>query len=399
MNPFLGRLQPYPFERLNALKDGIEPPAGYPAVMLSIGEPKHLPPDFVVEALADAAVLRPALGAYPATRGSAELRGAIGDWLAARYGAQVDPDRQILPASGTREALFSFAQAMLSGARDAIAILPNPFYQIYEGAVLLRGAEPYFVHADAANDYQPDYRGVPEAVWRRCELLYLCSPGNPTGTTLSRETLAWLMDQADRYDFVIAADECYAEIYLDEARPPIGLLQAAAATGRDDFRRCVVFHSLSKRSNLPGLRSGFVAGDARLLASYFQYRTYQGSALPDHVQQVSAAAWRDEVHVRDNRAAYRAKFDVVSPILAPLLQLNRPDGGFYHWARVGGDDEAFARDLFAARNITVLPGSYLSRDAHGTNPGRGHVRIAWVAPLADCIAAATTMADWLRTCR
>lgn len=395
MNPFLERLQPYPFERLNALKAGITPTPGWPAVMLSIGEPRHPPPDFVVDALADADRLGRGLGAYPATRGSSELRGAIGDWLALRYGVRADPERHVLPVSGTREALFSFAQAVLSGSPGAVAVLPNPFYQIYEGAALLRGAAPYFVNCDAANDYLPDYRQVPESVWTRCELLYLCSPGNPTGATLDLETLCWLLDQADRHDFVIAADECYAEIYLDEDRPPPGLLQAAAASGREDFRRCVVFHSLSKRSNLPGLRSGFVAGDANVLGPYFQYRTYQGSALPEHVQHASTAAWRDEAHVRANRAAYRAKFEAVTPILAPRLEMRRPGGGFYHWVALRENDEAFARDLFAERNITVLPGSYLSRDAHGSNPGANHVRIAWVAALDDCVAAATTIADWL----
>jgi N-succinyldiaminopimelate aminotransferase len=395
VNPFLEQLQPYPFERLNALKAGTAPPAGWPAVMLSIGEPRHPPPDFVIAALSDHETLSAGLGSYPATRGSSPLRAAISDWLAMRYGMVVDPDRQVLPVSGTREALFSFAQAMLDGSPESIAVLPNPFYQIYEGAVLLRGARPYFVNCDADNGYLPDYRHIPDSVWRRCRLVYVCSPGNPTGATVDLETLTWLLDQADRYNFVVAADECYAEIYLDENHPPPGLLQAAAASGRSDFHRCVVFHSLSKRSNLPGLRSGFVAGDADLLAPYFQYRTYQGSAMPDHVQKVSAAAWRDETHVRANRAAYRAKFEAVTPILESVVDLRTPDGGFYHWMALGENDETFARDLFAERNITVLPGSYLSREAHGVNPGAGHVRIAWVAPLDDCIAAATTIAGWL----
>lgn len=399
MNPNLQRLQPYPFERLNALKAGITPAAGYPPVMLSIGEPKHPPPDFVVAALAEPAGLTAGLGSYPATRGSAELRTAISDWLRRRYGVAADPDQHVLPVSGTREALFGFAQAVLSGDPDAVVVLPNPFYQIYEGATLLRGATPWFVNCEAANGYQPDYRSVPDSVWRRCELLYLCSPGNPTGRNLERETLVWLLEQAERYDFVIAADECYAEIFFDDAHPPPGMLEAAASAGRHDFRRCVVFHSLSKRSNLPGLRSGFVAGDAELLRPYFQYRTYQGAALPDHVQRVSAAAWRDEAHVRANREAYRAKFAAVAPILAPHLTLTRPDGGFYHWVDVGEDDQTFARRLYAERNITVLPGSYLSRDAHGSNPGAGHVRIAWVAPADDCIAAARTLAEWLPTRR
>lgn len=396
MNPLLGHLQPYPFERLSALKAGITPAAGYPSVMLSIGEPKHPPPDFVLQQLTDATAMRRDLSLYPATRGSDELRTAIADWLAARFSVRADPDRHILPVAGTREALFSFGQAALSGRPGSVAVLPNPFYQIYEGAVLLRGAIPYFVNCTAANEYLPDYRSVPDDVWTRCELLYLCSPGNPTGRTLDLETLTWLLQKAHRHDFLIAADECYSEIYPNEAAPPVGLLEAAQAAGHDDFSRCVVFHSLSKRSNLPGLRSGFVAGDAGVLARYYQYRTYEGCALPYYVQQASTSAWRDESHVRDNRAAYRRKFAAVTPILAPVLDLFEPEGAFYHWVKVpGGDDEAFARDLFAARNITVLPGSYLARDAHGTNPGRGHVRIAWVAPAEDCEAAARQIADWI----
>ncbi len=396
MNPYLAALQPYPFEKLNALKSGVVPEGNWPPVLLSIGEPKHAPPEFVIEILTDPARLARDLATYPVTRGSDALREAIAGWIGRRFGAKVDPAREILPVAGTREALFSFGQAVLSGAPGSLAILPNPFYQIYEGAVLLRGAEPWFVNTLPGDGYRPDYRGIPDSVWERCELLFLCSPGNPTGTTLDHDTLAWLLEQSDRHDFVIAADECYSEIYLDESQPPIGLLQAAAATGRTDFRNCVVFHSLSKRSNLPGLRSGFVAGDARILADYFNYRTYEGCALPAHVQEASAAAWRDERHVVANRAAYRAKFDAVEPILAPVLDLYRPEGGFYHWIPTPGDDQRFARDLYAARNITVLPGSYLARDAHGVNPGRNHVRVAWVAPLEQCVAAANAIADWLR---
>jgi N-succinyldiaminopimelate aminotransferase len=399
MNPHLAALQPYPFERLAALKAGITPEGNWPPVMLSIGEPKHAPPDFVLELLADQARLARDLATYPLTRGSDALRESIAGWIARRFRAAVDPATEILPVAGTREALFSFGQAVLSGTPGAVAILPNPFYQIYEGAVLLRGTQPWFVNTPADTGYRPDYRAIPESVWRRCELLFLCSPGNPTGTTLDRATLVWLLEQSDRYGFVIAADECYSEIYFDEAQPPLGLLEAAAASGRTDFRNCVVFHSLSKRSNLPGLRSGFVAGDARVLADYFKYRTYEGCALPAHVQEASAAAWRDEHHVVLNRAAYRAKFDAVEPILAPVLEILRPDGGFYHWIPTHGDDQQFARNLFAARNITVLPGSYLARDAHGVNPGRNHVRVAWVAPLADCVQAAHALADWVAAAR
>ncbi|HEX7036842.1 MAG TPA: succinyldiaminopimelate transaminase [Pseudomonadales bacterium] len=397
MNPHLDRLQDYPFERLARLKAGVAPPAEYPPVMLSIGEPKHAPPDFVVELLAERDGLARDLAGYPATRGSLELREAIAGWIARRYRAQVDPETQVLPVAGTREALFSFGQAVLSGESGSLAVLPNPFYQIYEGAVLLRGAEPFFVNCTAATGYQPDYRSVPDAVWRRCELLYLCSPGNPTGTQLDLDTFAWLLEQADRHDFVIASDECYSEIYFDDAAPPVGLLEAAAATGRSDFRRCVVFHSLSKRSNLPGLRSGFVAGDAQVLAHYYRYRTYEGCALPNHVQRASTAAWQDEAHVVANRAAYRRKFEAVAANLEPVLQLRAPQGGFYHWVETPENDETFARALFAERNITVLPGSYLGRPAHGVNPGENHVRIAWVAAEDECIDAARRLAEWIRT--
>ena len=399
MNPFLRALQDYPFERLAALKAGITPPADCPPVMLSIGEPKHAPPELVVKVLADREALARDLAAYPATRGSLELREAIAAWIGRRFAAKVDPDTQVLPVSGTREALFSFGQAVLSGKPGSLAVLPNPFYQIYEGAVLLRGAEPYFVNCTAGSGYRPDYQSVPDEVWRRCELVYLCSPGNPTGTIESLETLVWLLEQAERHDFVIASDECYSEIYFDDDSPPLGLLQAAAATGLHDYRRCVVFHSLSKRSSLPGLRSGFVAGDATVLAAYYKYRTYEGCALPNHVQHASIAAWSDEGHVVANRAAYGRKFDAVTPILREVFDVAQPEGGFYHWLPVAGDDEAFARALFAERNITVLPGSYLTRHAHGINPGRSHVRVAWVAPEAECKAAARTIADWVRAHR
>lgn len=395
MYPLLDRLEAYPFERLADLKAGIAAAAGYPEVMLSIGEPKHPPPSFVVDLLCERAALTRDLAGYPATRGSVELRNAIARWLARRFAVTVDPDHQILPVAGTREALFSFGQAVLSRRPGALAILPNPFYQIYEGAVLLGGAEPWFVDCTAASGYYPDYPSVPDEAWQRCELLYLCSPGNPTGVSLDLGTLRWLLAQAERYDFVIAADECYSEIYPDEATPPPGLLQAAAADGRDDFRRCVVFHSLSKRSNLPGLRSGFVAGDADVLSAYYKYRTYEGCALPGHVQRASAAAWADETHVIENRAAYRRKFAAVTRLLEPVLDVHTPEGGFYHWVATPEDDQAFARALYAERNITVLPGTFLGRAGRDGNPGRDHIRIAWVAPESDCTAAARTLADWV----
>ncbi len=394
MNPLLERLEQYPFERMNTLMAGAVGNPAHPHVSLSIGEPKHAPPGFLISALVDREALTRDLATYPATRGSEALRTAIADWLSRRFGARLNPADQILPVAGTREALFSFGQAVLGSKPDGVGILPNPFYQIYEGAVLLGGRTPYFVNTTADSEYLPDYRSVPESVWSRCELLYLCSPGNPTGQCADRETLIWLLEQADRHDFVIAADECYSELYPEESDPPLGLLEVAAASGRTGFERCVVFHSLSKRSNLPGLRSGFVAGDARVLGDYYQYRTYEGCALGAHVQRVSALAWADESHVIENRALYRQKFETLTPILRQAFDFPAPQGGFYHWLDVGEDDQAFTRALFEAENITVLPGSYLSRDAHGRNPGAGFVRVAWVAPLEDCVNAARRLVSW-----
>lgn len=389
MNPRLEILKPYPFERLNALKAGVVTTTNLPHVALSIGEPKHLPPDFVLDRLTDATLVRRDLAMYPATRGSIELRTAIADWISSRFGAKVNPDNAILPVSGTREALFSFGLALLSGQPGSIAILPNPFYQIYEGAILLGGANPFFLTGNPDRHYQPDFESIPEAVWQATELLFLCSPSNPNGSVLPEAHLRWLIEQAHRYDFVIAADECYSEIYLSESSPPIGLLEASERMGNAGHRHCVVFHSLSKRSNLPGLRSGFVAGDAEILERYFLYRTYEGCALPAHVQAASELAWRDEAHVITNRAAYRRKFEAVrkvAPAVAPRVD---PAGGFYWWVPTPIDDELFAKRLFQQENVTVLPGSYLGRiGPDGTNPGQNHVRIAWVAELMECQDAA-----------
>ena len=394
MNPRLEKLEAYPFERMNALKGEIQGNPAHAHVALSIGEPKHSPPPFIVDALCEPSAMAADLATYPATRGSDALRGAIASWIQNRFGARVDPASQVLPVSGTREALFSFAQAVMGRKAAPVGVLPNPFYQIYEGAIHLAGGEPYFLNTTRENGFLPDYQSVPDPIWSRCELVYLCSPGNPTGASLDLTTLTWLIEKADEFDFVIAADECYSEIYADEQQPPAGLLQAAASIGRQDFDRCVVFHSLSKRSNLPGLRSGFVAGDARILTDYFQYRTYEGCALPTQVQRVSALAWSDEVHVAENRALYREKFESLTPILESAFELHRPKGGFYHWLDVGEDDQTFTLDLFREENITVLPGSFLSRTAHGINPGQGYVRVAWVAPLADCIDAAERLVRW-----
>lgn len=397
MNPRLGQLHDYPFQRLAALLDGVSPAAHWPHVSLSIGEPKHEPPAAVVEFLADRQRLSEGLGAYPATRGITELREAVCAWLKRRFGAELDPERGVLPVSGTREALFSLAQAAVGAKPDPVVMLPNPFYQIYEGAAILSGAVPYYLNADAANGYQPDFESVPDALWAQTEILYLCSPGNPTGKVVPAATQRWLIEQAHRFDFVIAADECYSEIYLDEGHPPTGLLRESDALGNPGYARCIVFHSLSKRSSLPGLRSGFVAGDAKALARYYQHRTYQGAALPLHVQQASALAWRDEDHVRRNRALYRAKFEAAAPLLNTVFDVRQPEGGFYFWVPTEEDDQQFVRALFRDLNISVLPGSFLGRETKAGNPGAHHVRIALVAPQAECVEAVERLVDWQRT--
>jgi N-succinyldiaminopimelate aminotransferase len=388
MNPDLEKLQPYPFEKLNALKAGAAPP-GQPHIALSIGEPKHATPGLIAAALREH--LDTGLAIYPLTKGMPALREAICSWLIGRFGLppdSLDAERHVLPVNGTREALFAFAQAIVDRSRPALVLSPNPFYQIYEGAALLAGATPCFLPCAVDNDYLPDFDAVRAQTWDDCQLLYLCSPGNPTGAVIPETTLQTLIGLADRHDFVIASDECYSEIYFDEARPPVGLLQAAVALGNTDYRRCVAFHSLSKRSNAPGLRSGFVAGDARILADFLRYRTYHGCALPMQHQYASIAAWRDEAHVRENRRLYREKFDMVLEALAGCLDVERPEAGFYLWPRTPISDEDFARELFAQQHVTVLPGRYLSRDVDGFNPGAGHVRMALVASPAECVTAA-----------
>ncbi|MCU0766177.1 MAG: succinyldiaminopimelate transaminase [Gammaproteobacteria bacterium] len=399
MNPDLGRLQPYPFERLNALKAGVVPAVSRPHIALYIGEPKHPTPGVVAEALLEHLH---GLSAYPTTKGSAALRGAAAQWLTRRFSlppGAVDPERHVLPVNGTREALFAFAQAVVDRARAPAVLMPNPFYQIYEGAALLAGAEPWYVPCSAATGWVPDFDAVPDAVWRRCQLLYLCSPGNPTGAVLDLPALERLIALADRHDFVIASDECYSEIYADESAPPPGLLQAAARLGRTDWRRCVAFHSLSKRSNAPGLRSGFVAGDAAVLERFLLYRTYHGCAMPLPVQAASERAWSDEGHVVANRAAYREKFDAVLAILGDCLEVERPAAGFYLWPRTPLDDTEYARGLYARENVTVLPGSFLSRAAGGINPGADRIRIALVAPLDECTEAARRIRRYTESIR
>ncbi len=398
MNPNLDRLQLYPFQKLATLKQDITPVTDGAHIALSIGEPKHSPPQFVVDRLIDAQLLEKDLATYPATRGSDALREAIAGWLLRRFGATIDPATEVLPVAGTREALFSFAQAAMSGRPNGIALLPNPFYQIYEGAVLLAGAEPKFVGSYADNDYLPDFDAIDEKTWRTTELVYLCSPGNPTGKVMPLDQLQALIDKAHTYDFVIASDECYSELYFDESSPPSGLLEASTAMGNTGHRRCVVFHSLSKRSNLPGLRSGFVAGDATVLDAYYQYRTYEGCALPAHTQAASALAWNDEKHVVTNRALYRTKFERVREILGAHAPSEDPDGGFYWWLPTPGDALEFTSRLFREQNVTVLPGPFLSRPGNlgdERNPGEGHVRIAWVASLEECEEAARRLHAFL----
>jgi len=395
MNPDLDRLHPYPFEKLTRLKAGVTPPAGLAPIPLSIGEPKHAAPGFVLEELI---THLHGVSAYPATRGTPALRGAVAEWLTRRYGlapGRVDPDRHILPVNGTREALFAVAQALVDRSRQPLVAMPNPFYQIYEGAALLAGAEPCYLATPPETGFLPDLDSVPESAWSRCQLLYLCNPGNPTGAVLPEPFLTRVLELADRHDFVVAADECYSEIYLDEERPPPGLLEVAERQGRSGFERCLVFNSLSKRSSLPGLRSGFVAGDQRLIERFLLYRTYHGSAMPLHVQAASTKAWGDEAHVRANRQLYRQKFDTVLEILADALPLDRPEGGFFLWPETPVSDTEFTRELFARTNVTVLPGSYLSRPVAGRDPGERRVRIALVAPLEDCVEAAQRIRDFL----
>lgn len=397
MNPHLEALKSYPFERLAALKAGITPPADLPHIPLSIGEPKHAPPEFVVEALVQNLG---GLASYPQALGLPALREAIAAWLIRRFKLSanaVDPEQQVLPVSGTREGLFAFVQAMVDAGDDALVLMPNPFYQIYEGATLLAGAQPWYLNTFANTGFLPDLDAVPESVWQRCQVLFLCSPGNPTGAVMDIPYMTRVLELADRYDFVIAADECYSEIYLDEAAPPPGMLEACAAIGRDDFRRVAVFHSLSKRSNVPGMRSGFVAGDAELIHQYRLYRTYHGCAAPLPVQQASIAAWSDDAHVADNRRKYQEKFAAALEILQPVMDVAAPPAAFYLWPNVGGDDEAFARDLFAEQNVTVLPGQYLSRDTEHGNPGAGRIRISLVASVEECAEAARRIRTFMES--
>ncbi len=385
MNPHLAQLHPYPFEKLAQLKKGVEPPKDKSAIMLSIGEPAHPTPEFIKKTLVDKLST---LSNYPTTKGIAPLREAISAWLEKRFSCKVNADTQVLPVNGTREALFSFAQCVIDSEKAPFVVMPNPFYQIYEGAAVLAGATPYFLNTTQETQYLPDFDAVPADVWQRCQLLYLCSPANPSGAVMGERALAQALALAEKYDFIIASDECYSELYNQEDNPPPGLLEVAYKTGNTQFARCVVFHSLSKRSNCAGLRSGFVAGDATVLAAYFNYRTYHGCAMALPVQYASIAAWQDETHVRENRRLYREKFAAFVDILRDVCDIEQPAASFYIWLKTPIADTQFAQLLFAQQNVTVLPGSFLSREVAGVDPAKNHVRIALVAPLAQCIDAA-----------
>jgi N-succinyldiaminopimelate aminotransferase len=386
VNPRLASLQPYPFEKLRALLAGVTPSAAFKPVNLSIGEPKHATPDLVKSALV---ANLDGLSAYPATAGLPELREAIGDWLMRRYHLPgIDPATQVIPVNGSREALFAFAQTVINPARgNALVACPNPFYQIYEGAAVLAGASPVYLNATAASGFKPDYRALPDNTWRNVQLVYTCSPANPGGAVMNLDDWRSLFELSDRHGFVIASDECYSELYYADDSPPLGALQAASILGRSGYPRLVMFSSLSKRSNAPGMRSGFVAGNAALLKSFLLYRTYHGSAMSVTVQRASVAAWRDEEHVVANRHLYADKYKAVMPLLRPRLDAHMPDGGFYLWMRTPIDDAEFTRQLQRDYNVLVLPGSYLGRESNGVNPGRNYVRLALVQPLADCVDA------------
>ncbi|MGN6703984.1 MAG: succinyldiaminopimelate transaminase [Burkholderiaceae bacterium] len=398
MNPLLDKLQPYPFEKLRAQIAGVTPDPAYRPISLGIGEPKHPTPAFIRDALA---AHLDGLAVYPATAGGEPLRAAIAGWLQRRYGIPLpDAATQVLPVNGSREALFALAQAVIdAGAARPLVMCPNPFYQIYEGAAYLAGAQPVFANADPARNFAPDYASVPEDVWPHVQLLYVCSPGNPTGAVLGLDEWRELFALSDRHGFVIASDECYSEIYFGDVAP-LGAMEAAHRLGRDGYPRLVVFSSLSKRSNVPGMRSGFVAGDAAILKRFLLYRTYHGGAMSPPVQAASVAAWNDEAHVAENRARYREKFARVTPMLADVLDVALPDAGFYLWARVdratGLDDTGFARRLYAECGVTVLPGSYLAREAAGANPGKNRVRMALVADTAECVEAAERIVAFCR---
>ena len=393
MNPNIKKLYPYPFERLAGLLAGIKPDLALNRIALSLGEPKHAPPQFVLDELVRS--LPEAAGIYPVALGIEPLRTACADWFGRRFGVDLDPATEVLPVGGSREGLFSIAQATIDASRkNPTVLMPNPCYQIYEGGALLAGALPYYMNTDATNDFVPDLDAVPDTVWSDCQLIYVCSPGNPTGVVLDSQFYEELIDLADRHDFLIVADECYCELY--RTTPPVSLLEICKALGRETFDRCIVFHSLSKRSSLPGLRSGFVAGDGVRLREYLKYRTYHGCAMSEIIQRASVVAWNEDSHAAANRDLYNRKYDAVAPILGEVWDMDIPPAAFYLWPQASADDEDFVRDLYAATNVIALPGSYLSRKAHGSNPGAGYLRLSLVAPIADCVTAARRIRDFVK---
>lgn len=396
MNRGIAKLQLYPFEKLSKLLSGVVPASDKSPIVLSLGEPGHVTPQFIIDALCRNTS---GFAHYPIIAGSADLRKAICSWLSWRFQLplnSLDPERHVLPVNGTREALFSFAQFLIDRTTDALVLMPNPFYQIYEGAALLAGAQPFYINIAPSNGFLPDFDSVPDDIWKKCKLLYICTPGNPTGAVIPPAGLTRLLTLSERYGFVIASDECYSEIYLDEKAPPTGLLQAAQSMGNDGFTNCMVFHSLSKRSSVPGMRSGFVAGDGSLIEKFRLYRTYHGCAMPPPVQAASTAAWSDEGHVRLNRTLYQEKFRLVLDVLKPVMNVHSPAGTFYLWLETPIRDTEFTAELYRRYNVTVLPGSFLSRMANGENPGANRVRIALVAPVNECLEAARRIADFVK---
>lgn len=392
MNPLIHSLHPYPFQKLADLLASVTPNTELPLIKLTIGEPQHEAPSIVLESLKNALG---GVSKYPATKGESLLRETIADWAKRRFNlSHLDPETQVIPVTGTREALFAITQAVVGDKDQPLVVSPNPFYQIYEGAGILAGAELHYLPCDANNHYKIDYQAVSDEIWQRCELLFVCSPNNPAGTVTTLEEYDFLISKAKQFNFVIVADECYSEIYFDEK--PLGLLDACVQLGHDDFKHCLIFQSLSKRSNLPGLRSGFVAGDADLLKPFLLYRTYHGCAMPIHHQDASVTAWNDEVHVANNRAIYQRKFDQVIDILAPVMTVTKPEAGFYLWPKLPMNDEEFCIKLYQEESVLVLPGSYLGREVAGHNPGQNHARLALVAEESECVEAAQRIARFMK---
>jgi len=397
MNPDLSKLHPYPFELLRELKSNITPTCELNHIALSIGEPKHPVPNFILLELTKSLA---SIGAYPSTLGNKSLRQAISNWLTTRFKLakkSIDPDQHVLPVNGTREALFALTQCIVDKTKDPLVLMPNPFYQIYEGAALLAGATPYYLNSVVELNNIPDYESIPDTVWQQCQLLTICTPGNPSGAVMNITQLQYLITLADKFNFTIVSDECYSEIYFNHSEPPVGLLQAASEMGLTNYDRCIVFHSLSKRSNVPGLRSGFVAGDANIIKNFLQFRTYHGSAMPPHHQVASTKAWQDEQHVIENRDLYTQKFKQFIAILESEIEIKHPDAAFYIWLKTPINDQEFAKQLYKQQNITVLPGSFLSRETDCGNPGEDYVRLALVSSLEECIDAANRIKSFLKT--